>query len=138
MTERSPLLLVALGLLVGLAMLFVFGMGGGSVKNQVQDWFGYGGEHSDDPAHGRDLFHSGADIKRIKGGLTYAAFDSKRDLQATQSFFGFGCLKDCDGPRAGFKWASSHAIADPADCQGLRWDFVEGCAAYAFARRERQ
>jgi hypothetical protein len=138
MIKRSPLLLVALGLMVGLVIFFTLGVSGGSVKNRVQDLFGYGGEHSDDPVHGRDLFHSGADVSGTKGGLTYAAFDTGRDLQATESFFGFGCVETCDGPRAGFKWASSHRIADPADCQGLRWDFIEGCVAYAIARKERQ
>lgn len=132
MSKRSSVMRIMLGALAGALLLYaVAGSGQGGLKNWVVDLFGYGGLHSDDAEHGRDLFHTGIDISGIKGGLTYAGYDSRRDAQATMSYFGFGCLGSCDGYAAGFKWAARHDVKAASECIALRWDSLEGCAAYA-------
>ncbi|HEY9553765.1 hypothetical protein [Allosphingosinicella sp.] len=97
----------------------------------VQDMFGYGGPHSDEVTGNRDLFHSGVRIGGRRAGETYGDYDIRRDRAATNHFFGFGCVENCREQKAGYRWAVRHDIADPGDCAGLTWAFLEGCAAYA-------
>jgi hypothetical protein len=130
-------------LLFGLAggfLLFLVLLASDSALRQpvirtVQDMFGYGGPHSDEVTGSRDLFHSGAPIGGIRAGETYGEYDSRRDRKAATNFFGFGCLDDCRGQEAGYRWAIRHNVSDPGDCAGLTWAFLEGCVAYA-ARQE--
>lgn len=37
---------------------------------------------------------------------------------------------DCEGHKAGFRWAQDHATADPDDCTGNSGAFIEGCRVY--------
>lgn len=137
MSKRSSLLLVLFGALAGTLLFYTLAEPDqGGLKTSVADLFGYGGSHSDDAEHGRDLFHTGVDISGTKGGLTYAGYDSRRDAQATTSYFGFGCLGSCDGHAAGFKWATRHNLKAASECIALRWDSLEGCAAYVLRKPE--
>jgi hypothetical protein len=38
---------------------------------------------------------------------------------------------DCDGHKAGFRWAQEHARTDPDGCTGSSGAFIEGCRVYA-------
>ena len=135
MNKQPVLLLVGGGALVGGLLIVLFGSTGDvPLSGRVQDLFGYGGSHIDAPGHGRDLFHTGVDIGGIKEGSTYAKFDSARDVSASQSFHGFGCLPTCDGHEAGFRWAVRHDVREASECIGLGWSQIEGCAAYALMR----
>lgn len=77
----------------------------------------------------------GVDTSGERGGLTYAEFNSERDEQATETFNGFGCLDQCQGHKAGWRWADDNAIGDPIDCHGESWSFIEGCVVYAVEHR---
>lgn len=131
MRERSPWLWMTLGALVGGgATLATVEPSTVALRNDVLDLFGYGGRHTDDSEHGRDLFHTGVDISGTKGGETYADFDARRDRNATTTLYRFGCLGDCSAIAAGYRWSVRHQIRQPAECIGLSWPSLEGCAAY--------
>jgi hypothetical protein len=68
-----------------------------------------------------------------KSGETYEEFDERRDSLGDShgSFAGQGCTQDCGGHEAGYAWAEEKGIADPDQCGGKSWSFVEGCRAYA-------
>lgn len=67
------------------------------------------------------------------GGETYGEYDARRDgYDGSQgTYAGDGCTEDCGGHEAGYAWAEEKGIADPDDCGGNSWSFVEGCQAYA-------
>ena len=83
---------------------------------------------------GRTLFRTGVDISGIKEGLTYARFDTKRDMIASETFYGFGCFGTCRHS-AGFRWGVRHDVRKPSECIGFGWSEIEGCAAYAFTKK---
>lgn len=66
-------------------------------------------------------------------GEGYAEFDDRRDSYegSRGRFEGYGCTQDCSGHEAGYAWAEDKGIADPDDCGGKSWSFIEGCRAYA-------
>ncbi len=105
-----------------------------TLRDAAQDTFGYGGPHSDESFGGLDLFHTGVDIGGSKGGETYAAYDARRDSQATNGFGGFPCPGSCDTHRAGYDWAMKQSLGDDGQCRGSSWAFLEGCAAYVYER----
>lgn len=91
----------------------------------------------DETSDDRDLMGErwvGPDLQR--GGQSYAQFDEERDRRAVGDFRGFGCLGSCDGHEAGYAWAAEQSIADPQDCDGNSWSFIEGCAAWAIQHYE--
>ena len=100
------------------------------VVKQAQDFFGYGGPHSDEVTGSRDLFHSGVPIQGRKGGETYGAYDGRRDGRAMENYFGYGCLEDCRQQEIGYRWAARQKIEKPRECSGSTWAILEGCAAY--------
>jgi hypothetical protein len=46
-------------------------------------------------------------------------------------FHGYACGGDCSIHQSGYRWAADHAIANPAQCQGISESFIEGCRAFA-------
>lgn len=132
MSKRSGLLLVAGGALVGgFVLMFTGPAGGPTLAGRIQDAFGYGGRHTDTADHGRTLFHSDVDISGVREGLTYAQFNARRAANAVEGFEGFGCLETCASHEAGFRWAAKHGVGRAADCIGVSWSEIEGCAAFA-------
>ena len=67
------------------------------------------------------------------GGESYEEYDERRDSYGGRrgSLAGRGCTDDCSGHQAGYEWAERKGIADPEDCGGRSWSFIEGCRAYA-------
>lgn len=47
------------------------------------------------------------------------------------SWHGYGCIQDCSGHEAGYRWAERIGIEDPDECGGNSQSFIEGCEAYA-------
>lgn len=79
-----------------------------------------------------------AEPPRLKGGETYAQYDTRRDSlgDATGSYEGYGCTQDCSGHDAGYQWAEDNDVTDPNDCGGKSWSFEEGCRSFAEERQE--
>ena len=137
MSKRPALLLMGGGAVVGgLALILTSPAGEPSLVGRVQDAFGYGGPHTDTPNHGRNLFHSEVDISGIKGGLTYAQFNSRRIANAVDGFSGFGCLESCAAHEDGFRWAARHGVSKASECMGRSWSEVEGCAAFVSLKND--
>lgn len=137
MKRPSLLLLVGGGALVGaIATLLVGSNADLPLSARIQDAFGYGGVHTDTPEHGRSLFHSGADISGVKGGLTYARFNSRRIVNAVDAFAGFSCLESCAGHEAGFRWAAKRGVSQASECIGRSWSEIEGCAAFVSLKND--
>ena len=137
MGKRSVMLLVGGGALVGgLTLMLTAPEGAPSLGARIQDAFGYGGSHTDTPDHGRNLFHSDVDIEGVKGGLTYAQFNSRRIANAVDGFSGFGCLDSCAGHEDGFRWAAKHGVSKASECIGRSWSEIEGCAAFVSLKND--
>lgn len=49
---------------------------------------------------------------------------------AQETFYGYDCIDDCSGHRAGYDWAQRNDITDESDCDGDSQSFNEGCQAY--------
>jgi hypothetical protein len=50
---------------------------------------------------------------------------------AARSFGSFDCTDECQGHRAGFRWAEEHSITSDDDCpRGRSLSFTEGCEVY--------
>lgn len=131
MNRHSFWLWMILGAFSGTALaLAIMDSSGAGPINRFRDLFGYGGRHTDDADHGRDLFHTGVDISGLKQGEPYASFDRRRDRMAIRTYFGFGCLADCAAIAEGYRWAVQHQIRKISDCRGPSWPALEGCAAY--------
>lgn len=128
--DRPWIVFIAMGLvIVAIAAAFV-GIDPG-LRRSVQDILGYGGPHSDESTGGRHLFHTGANIRGLKQGETYAAYVVRRDSAgSSEGFMGFPCVDTCKEIEAGYRWAERNRVADPKGCGGASWPFVEGCVAY--------
>ena len=136
LADRPGLIILAMGIIVALVVIFLLGMDP-TIRQVTADRLGYGGEHSDEPGGGRDLFHSGVPIAGAKNGLTYAAYDERRDASPSRAFSGFGCVRSCERQEAGYRWAASQEVVEPRECVGPTWEFVEGCAAFALEPRSK-
>ena len=79
-----------------------------------------------------------AEQLQVKGGESYAEYDSRRDSLggSVGSYRGYGCTQDCSGHDAGYQWAEDHDVTDPDDCGGKSWSFEEGCRSFAEERQE--
>lgn len=131
--DRSWLFVVAMGFVV-FAIIIAIASTDRTLREAAQDTLGYGGPHSDESSGGLDLFHTGVDIGGTKGGETYAAYDARRDGEATDGFRGFACPGSCDPHKAGYEWAMKRSLGDDGQCRGSSWAFLEGCAAYFYER----
>ncbi len=139
MSKRSVLLLISGGALVGAVAVAVTGPTTDvPLGARIRDAFGYGGPHTDAPNHGRNLFHSEVDISGTRQGLTYAQFNSRRSIAATESFSGYGCFEACRAHEAGFRWAARHGVKKASECMGLSWSEIEGCAAFVSLQSEKR
>lgn len=121
----------SIALLLAGAFAFVRLTGDTTIATEAQDPFGYAERQSAPEPGSRDLRESGLNLTAERGGWTYAAYDRERDARSVDSYRGFGCLDNCDSHAAGYWWAHEQAIADPIDCSGDSWAFVEGCVAMA-------
>ena len=131
--DRSWLFVVAMGIVVVAIIIAIASIDRG-MREAAQDLFGYGGPHSDGSSGGLDLFHTGVDIDGTKGGETYAAYDARRDSQATEGFRGFACPVSCGAHQTGYDWAMKQNVSDDGRCRGPDWAFLEGCVAYVYER----
>lgn len=129
--DRSWLFVVAMAVVV-LAIIVAIASTDRTLREAAQDTLGYGGPHSDESGGGLDLFHTGVDIDGTKQGETYAAYDARRDRQATNGFGGFACPSSCNTHQAGYDWAMKQKLTDDGQCRGSSWAFLEGCAAYVY------
>jgi hypothetical protein len=124
------------GLIVLLAAIFIYVAGlEEQVVDETEDAVGYGGPHSDNSGGSRTLFHTGIHIGGRKNGESYGDYNNRRAGASADSFFGFGCVKDCTQHMAGFQWAYAHDVKKPQQCAGDSWGFVEGCAVVALPRK---
>lgn len=82
--------------------------------------------------------HSAMEQPQIKGGETYAEYETRRDsLEGSAgSYEGYGCTQDCSGHDAGYRWAEDNDLTDPDDCGGKSWSFEEGCRSFAEERQD--
>ena len=130
MRSRHYWIALAAALLLFILLIITIGGLQRSAIDKVADLLGYGGAHSDEATGSRDLFHSGVPIGGLKHGETYGAYDRRRDENAAENYFNFGCPGDCRLHEAGHSWAVRKQVVTPRDCVGSSWEFVEGCAAY--------
>ncbi len=90
----------------------------------------------DGSGYGADTDASLLQDTTLRGGETYAEYDTRRDELVTGMYSGeYGCTEDCDGHDAGREWAERRGISSEDECGGNSWSFNEGCRSYA---REQQ
>lgn len=67
--------------------------------------------------------------KEYKECLVSNGLMNKEDLKNT--FYGYECqTSDCEGHKAGYKWAKDKGITEYEDCGGKSNSFIEGCKSY--------
>lgn len=67
--------------------------------------------------------------------LPRARFDEYDPPGSPRSWeeIGYPCKDDCTGHWAGWDWAETNGVTDPATCGGNSESFIEGCIAYTEA-----